>query len=77
MNREGTARLNTLWGRLLVEELARCGVDFACVSPGSRSTPLTAAVAASGRVEGAVWLDERGPLSTRSVGRGRPAGPRR
>ena len=73
MNREGTARLNTLWGRLLVEELARCGVDFACVSPGSRSTPLTAAVAGSGRVEGAVWLDERG-AAFHALGRARATG---
>jgi 2-succinyl-5-enolpyruvyl-6-hydroxy-3-cyclohexene-1-carboxylate synthase len=54
-----TARLNTRWGTLLVEELLRCGVDFACVSPGSRSTPLTAAVARS-RLRSTVWLDERG-----------------
>jgi len=60
MSRESTARLNTLWGRLLVEELARCGVTFVCVSPGSRSTPLTAAVAGSGRIASAIWLDERG-----------------
>ncbi len=60
MSREETARLNTLWGRLLIEELARCGVDFVCVSPGSRSTPLTAAVAQLGRLASALWLDERG-----------------
>lgn len=60
MSGESTARLNTLWGRLLVEELARCGVSFVCVSPGSRSTPLTAAVAGSGRIPSAIWLDERG-----------------
>jgi 2-succinyl-5-enolpyruvyl-6-hydroxy-3-cyclohexene-1-carboxylate synthase len=63
MSRESSARLNTLWGRLLVEELARCGVSFVCVSPGSRSTPLTAAVAAAagrGRIASAIWLDERG-----------------
>ncbi|HEY5997953.1 MAG TPA: 2-succinyl-5-enolpyruvyl-6-hydroxy-3-cyclohexene-1-carboxylic-acid synthase [bacterium] len=53
------ARLNTLWGRLIVEELARCGVDLVCVSPGSRSTPLTAAVA-RGRIPSRLWLDERG-----------------
>lgn len=59
MTVERTARLNTLWGRLVAEELARCGVDLVCVSPGSRSTPLTAAVA-RGRVSSRVWLDERG-----------------
>ncbi|HWR98006.1 MAG TPA: 2-succinyl-5-enolpyruvyl-6-hydroxy-3-cyclohexene-1-carboxylic-acid synthase [Candidatus Methanoperedens sp.] len=59
MSREETARLNTLWGRLIAEELARCGVDLVCVSPGSRSAPLTAAVA-RGRMASRVWLDERG-----------------
>jgi len=29
---------NALWARALVEELARSGVDAACVCPGSRST---------------------------------------
>jgi len=60
MSFAATARLNTLWGRLLVEELARCGVTFICVSPGSRSTPLTAAVAGCVRLERSIWLDERG-----------------
>ncbi len=60
MSHDSTARLNTLWGRLLVEELARCGVAFVCISPGSRSTPLTAAVAGGLLIESAVWLDERG-----------------
>jgi 2-succinyl-5-enolpyruvyl-6-hydroxy-3-cyclohexene-1-carboxylate synthase len=59
MSRAETARLNTLWGRLVAEELARCGVDLVCVSPGSRSTPLTAAVA-HGRIASRLWLDERG-----------------
>jgi 2-succinyl-5-enolpyruvyl-6-hydroxy-3-cyclohexene-1-carboxylate synthase len=59
MSGEQTARLNTLWGRLVAEELARCGVDLVCVSPGSRSTPLTAA-AARGRIATRLWLDERG-----------------
>lgn len=73
MSRESTARLNTLWGRLLVEELARCGVTFVCVSPGSRSTPLTAAVAGSGRIASAIWLDERG-AAFHALGRARATG---
>jgi 2-succinyl-5-enolpyruvyl-6-hydroxy-3-cyclohexene-1-carboxylate synthase len=60
MTGQETARLNTLWGRLLAEELARCGVRHVCISPGSRSTPLAAAVARSARLEGTLWLDERG-----------------
>ena len=74
MSFESTARLNTLWGRLLVEELARCGVAFVCISPGSRSTPLTAAVAAAGgRIESAIWLDERG-AAFHALGRARATG---
>lgn len=60
MNAAETARLNTLWGNLVMEELRRCGVDYVCVSPGSRSTPLTAAVARSGRLRSTLWMDERG-----------------
>ncbi len=73
MNPEATARLNTLWGRLIVEELVRCGVAFVSISPGSRSTPLAAAVAGSGRLASAIWLDERG-AAFHALGRARACG---
>ncbi len=50
---------NTLWGSVLVETLVRCGVRTAVVSPGSRSTPLTMALAANERIEAVPVLDER------------------
>jgi len=47
------------FGAALFEELARAGVQHVCVSPGSRSTPLT--VAAVGQPQLRCWshLDER------------------
>lgn len=59
MNRE-TPRANRLWAYLLVEELVRCGVGLFCVAPGSRSTPLVAALAAHPRARSLVHFDERG-----------------
>ena len=58
--RDGTPRANRLWGRLLVEELLRCGVGLFCVAPGSRSTPLVAAIAEHPRARALVHYDERG-----------------
>ena len=55
-----TARANRLWADLIVEELVRCGVDFFCVAPGSRSTPLVAALAENERARSLVHFDERG-----------------
>lgn len=55
-----TARANRLWADLIVEELVRSGVIFFCVAPGSRSTPLVAALAANERAESLVHFDERG-----------------
>lgn len=55
-----TAQLNQLWADLLVEELLRGGVDFFCLSPGSRSTPLTVAVAKNPRARHIMHFDERG-----------------
>lgn len=55
-----TARANRLWADLIVEELVRSGVTFFCVAPGSRSTPLVAALAANERAESLVHFDERG-----------------
>ena len=59
MNRE-TPRANRLWANLIVEELIRCGVQFFCVAPGSRSTPLVAALAANDKAHSLVHFDERG-----------------
>jgi hypothetical protein len=54
------ALANRLWARLIVEELVRCGVDSFCVAPGSRSTPLVAALAENERARKLVHYDERG-----------------
>jgi 2-succinyl-5-enolpyruvyl-6-hydroxy-3-cyclohexene-1-carboxylate synthase len=62
--------LNMLWAGLLVEELARCGVEVFCVAPGSRSSPLALAVAENPRVESVVHFDERG-LGYYALGRAR------
>lgn len=50
---------NALWCSVLVETLVRCGVTQAVVSPGSRSTPLTMALARNRGVEAIPVLDER------------------
>ncbi|MBW8015142.1 MAG: 2-succinyl-5-enolpyruvyl-6-hydroxy-3-cyclohexene-1-carboxylic-acid synthase [Planctomycetes bacterium] len=51
--------LNTFWANIIVEELIRCGVDYFCISPGSRSTPLTAAVAGNKNAKSIICYDER------------------
>lgn len=50
---------NTLWASVLVETLARLGLSTAVVSPGSRSTPLTVALASHPTIETIPILDER------------------
>jgi 2-succinyl-5-enolpyruvyl-6-hydroxy-3-cyclohexene-1-carboxylate synthase len=52
--------MNRLWGYLIIEELVRNGVDYFVISPGSRSTPLTATVAQHPQAQKIVCLDERG-----------------
>lgn len=50
---------NTLWCSVFVETLVRCGVEQAIISPGSRSTPLTMALALHPAIEAIPVLDER------------------
>lgn len=52
--------LNSLWAALIVEELVRNGCVYFCISPGSRSTPLTLAAAENTRAHKRIFYDERG-----------------
>ena len=45
--------------RAFVDELARCGVTHAALSPGSRSTPLVFSLARDGRLVCSSHIDER------------------
>jgi 2-succinyl-5-enolpyruvyl-6-hydroxy-3-cyclohexene-1-carboxylate synthase len=60
--------LNYLWANLVIEELVRLGVNYFCISPGSRSTPLTMAAAEHPKAETFVHFDERG-LAFHALGR--------
>lgn len=68
-----TSNLNHLWASLLVEELVRHGVERFFVAPGSRSTPLVAAVAQHERARAVLHFDERGSAFA-ALGYGRSAG---
>jgi 2-succinyl-5-enolpyruvyl-6-hydroxy-3-cyclohexene-1-carboxylate synthase len=50
---------NTLWASVAVETLVRLGLTTAIVCPGSRSTPLTMALASHSALEVMPILDER------------------
>ena len=51
--------LNECWGELIIEELVRNDTACFCISPGSRSTPLTVAVAKNPRAKSVIFYDER------------------
>ena len=50
---------NSLWASILVETLRRLGLTTAVICPGSRSTPLTIALAQNPQIEAIPILDER------------------
>jgi 2-succinyl-5-enolpyruvyl-6-hydroxy-3-cyclohexene-1-carboxylate synthase len=62
-----------LWARSLIEELVRTGVDTFFVAPGSRSTPLTIAIAQHPDTRVIVHVDERGTAFA-ALGYGRSTG---
>jgi 2-succinyl-5-enolpyruvyl-6-hydroxy-3-cyclohexene-1-carboxylate synthase len=64
---------NTLWGRIVADELAASGVTATCIAPGSRSTPLTVAISDHPDIEVFSILDERSAAFF-ALGRGRRTG---
>lgn len=53
------ANVNFFWGGLTAEVLARLGLKYAVISPGSRSAPLTTGFATCRELEAIPVLDER------------------
>lgn len=53
------SNVNSAWGALVMEVLARLGVETVVVSPGSRSTPLALAASRNQKLEAIPVLDER------------------
>ncbi|PKF61653.1 2-succinyl-5-enolpyruvyl-6-hydroxy-3-cyclohexene-1-carboxylic-acid synthase [Psychromonas sp. psych-6C06] len=54
------SNINQLWASLLVEELIRHKITDFCIAPGSRSTPLTLAIANHPKAKEYLHFDERG-----------------
>jgi len=60
MNIDNIQNINYLWSELIMEELFRNGIKYICISPGSRSTPLTLAAAKHKELVKKIHFDERG-----------------
>lgn len=50
---------NILWTTVFTDFLVKAGIKYACISPGSRSTPLTFAIATEKRIKSYPIVDER------------------
>jgi len=62
LNTKLEGNLNLFWAELIVEELVRNGIDYFCISPGSRSSALTIAVARHEKAKSLISYDERGSV---------------
>ncbi len=51
--------INHLWAHAIADEIARCGVRHAVISPGSRSAPLVLAISAHRDITDHSVIDER------------------
>ena len=50
---------NILWSKIFIDQLSALGVRYACISPGSRSTPLTYVLSKNRRIKSFINIDER------------------
>lgn len=50
---------NILWSKVFIDQLAALGVRYACISPGSRSTPLTYIISKNRKIKSFIHIDER------------------
>jgi 2-succinyl-5-enolpyruvyl-6-hydroxy-3-cyclohexene-1-carboxylate synthase len=50
---------NYFWAETFITELTSIGIKYACISPGSRNTPLTLAIANNKKIKSFVHIDER------------------
>ncbi|MBK9097886.1 MAG: 2-succinyl-5-enolpyruvyl-6-hydroxy-3-cyclohexene-1-carboxylic-acid synthase [bacterium] len=50
---------NILWSKVFIDQLAALGVKYACISPGSRSTPLTYTLSRNRKIKSFIHIDER------------------
>lgn len=51
--------INAFWSSLIVEECLRNKITYFCISPGSRSSPLTCAIARATKAHKKIFYDER------------------
>lgn len=50
---------NILWSKIFIDQLIALGVQNACISPGSRNTPLTYALSRNRKIKSYIHTDER------------------
>jgi len=50
---------NILWSKIFIDQLAAFGVRYACISPGSRNTPLTYGLSKNRKIKSFINIDER------------------